>query len=204
MEIAKLVDTDDRTLELISGALVETCSSVILLPPVLGITRTDEIRQSLERATGVRIFEYVTAPSVHGLRLQTALRKIADSRRDITVLDTARVNRIEGCVTGHMGTKGKRNFVVSASTLIISTGGPMTGLRVEGDSVIEPLTGKIVGDVDQDLNRRFLSDHPLMCRGIGTQPEVSGPFRIIRAAGGIASGFGLYEALQTGYYARSL
>ena len=204
MEIAKLVDTDDRTLELISGALGGTGSSVLVLPPVLGITRTDEIRRSLERVTGARIFEYVTAPSVHGLRLLTALRKIADSRKDITVLDTARVNNIQDCVTGHMGTKGKREFVVGASTLIIATGGPMTGLRVEGDSVIEPLTGEIVGDVDQGLNKRFISDHPLMGKGIGTQPEVSGPFRTIRAVGGIASGFGLYEALQTGYYAGSL
>lgn len=204
MEIAKLVDIDDRKLELISGALKETGSRVVIVPPVLGITRTDEIRRSLERATGACIFEYVTAPSIHGLRLLTALRKVADSRKDITVLDTARVSHIKGCVMGHMGTKGKREFVVNASSLILATGGPMTGLRVEGDSVLEPLTGHIVGDVDKDLNRWFLSDHPLMCRGIGARPEVSGPFRVIRAAGGIASGFGLYEALRTGYGVGSL
>ena len=203
-EIAKLVDMDDSALDLLSTAVKEAGAPSVLLPPVLGITRVSTIRDVIERGSGARVYEYVTAPSVHGLRLLEALRGLACQRRDLMVLETARVDCIEGTVHGHMGTKGKREFTVSAGRVILATGGPLTGLRMAGDTVTEPLTGLAVGDAESGFDARFLSDHPVMYRGIGATPQLSGGFGALRAAGAVAVGFGLYEALCTGYYAGSL
>lgn len=203
-EIAKLVDIDDEAIELLSSAVKEIGVPSVLLPPVLGITRTGAIRAKVERDSGAAVFEYLTAPSVHGLRLLSALRRLTDRDRNITVLETARVDSIEGFIRGHMGTKGKREFTVSTSNVILATGGPLTGLKICGDKVIEPLTGLVVGDVETGLNSRFLSDHPIMFRGISTRPDVSGISGTFRAAGAVATGYGLYEALRTGYYVGSL
>ncbi|WP_424357244.1 FAD-dependent oxidoreductase [Methanocella sp. MCL-LM] len=203
-EIAKLLDTDDGAVDLLSAALEDVRAPAILVPPVLGIARAEVIHRSVEKVSGAKVFEYVTAPSVHGLRLLGALRKLADSRKDITVLDMSRVDGVEGVIRGHMGTKGKREFTVDASKLIVATGGPLTGLRMEGDRVIEPFTGQVVGDADSGFDFRFLADHPLMYHGIGLKPEVRAPCKTIRAAGAVAVGFGLYEALRTGYYAGSI
>lgn len=202
-EIAKLVDTDDGAIELLSYAVKEIGAPSVLLPPVLGITRTGAIREKVERDSGAGVFEYVTAPSVHGLRLLSALRGLTDRDRNITVLETARVDSIDHIIRGHMGTKGKREFTVSSSKVILATGGPLTGLRMEGDNVIEPLTGLVVGDAEAGLNSRFLSDHPIMFGGIGIQPNPSGAFGTLHAAGAVATGYGLYEALRTGYHVGS-
>ncbi|HMK47052.1 MAG TPA: FAD-binding protein [Methanocella sp.] len=202
-EIARLIDTDGSILETIAAALKETCVESALLPPILGIDRTSEVQRSLERSTGAGIFEYVNAPSVQGFRLLTALRGVILTRRDITVLDTARIESIAPEIKGRMGTKSRREFYVDTSSLIIATGGLMTGLRVDGDRVIEPLTGRIVGDVNADLSEQFLADHPLMFTGIGTRPAFKGGFKDVYAAGAVALGFGLYNALTTGYHAGS-
>ncbi|CAJ35212.1 FAD-dependent oxidoreductase [Methanocella arvoryzae] len=203
-EIARILDTDDTAVDLLSAALKNVEASAILLPPVLGITRASEVRSSVENNSGTRVFEYVTAPSIHGMRLLGALRKLAGSRKAITVLDMSRVDRIKGAIRGRMGTKGKREFTVSASKLILATGGPLTGLKVDGDRVIEPLTGHVVGDVSSDFDFRFLADHPIMYRGIGQKPGVSATCKDVRAAGAVSVGYGLYEALRTGYYAGAL
>ncbi len=199
-EIAHLIEADDAVLETLGSSLSALGSESYLLPPVLGISRATETRRRLERETGARIYEYVAAPSVLGLRLVRALREVVDRNTEITVLETTRIDSIGDGAMGHMGTKGKRGLRVDAGRLIIATGGPLTGFRVDGDRLYEPLTGITVGDIEADLSRTFAVDHPLMFKGIGTRPAPGGNGKV-RAAGAVAVGHGLYEALRTGYHA---
>jgi glycerol-3-phosphate dehydrogenase subunit B len=199
-EIAHLIEADDAMLEMLGSSLLALGRESILLPPVLGISRATEARRRLERETGAGIYEYVAAPSVLGLRLQRALREVIDRNKTITVLETTRIDSIGDGATGHMGTKGKRGLRVAAGNLVIATGGPLTGFRVEGDRLYEPLTGITVGDIEADLSHTFATDHPLMFKGIGTRPA-PGSYGDARAAGAVAVGHGLYEALRTGYHA---
>jgi glycerol-3-phosphate dehydrogenase subunit B len=200
-EIAHMIEADDASLEALGAALSDKGGDSFLLPPVLGVSRAAGARRRLEQATGARIYEYVTAPSVLGLRLVWALRTVINRNRAITVLETTRVENIHDGALGHLGTKGKRGVLVRAASLIIATGGPLTGLRVDGDRVYEPLTGLTVGDIEADLGRVFANDHPLMFKGIGVRQPSGGGFRDVRAAGAVSVGFGLYEALRTGYHA---
>jgi glycerol-3-phosphate dehydrogenase subunit B len=200
-EVAHMIEADDSWLDVIGEALAKAGAESYLLPPVLGVTRAMHARAWLERASGARVYEYVTAPSVLGMRLLRALRGVVDGNRDITVLETTNIESMIDGARGHMGTKGMRGILVEATSLILATGGPLTGFRMEGDRVYEPLTGTAVGDVEADLVRSFSSDHPLMFKGIGTSMPATGGFRNVRAAGAVAAGFGLYEALRTGYHA---
>ncbi len=192
-----------------AGALAELAGSLsgingdhILLPPILGIKRAYEIRAGLSDALGVSVGEYVTAPSVLGLRLVTALWKMASASDAVEMLDVVKVERlVDGRIEGRMGTKAKREIVVSAGNLFIATGGPLTGFTVEGDRMFEPLTGATVSmDFEADLNQKFLSEHPLMYRGILPRLFING-FDNVRAIGATTCGFGLYKALVSGYRA---
>lgn len=200
-EIAGLIESDSDAFEALSGALKAHRADSYLLPPVLGIRRTTELREALKEQTGADIYEYITAPSAHGLRLVSALRAIVDKKPGVTVVEPARVESIADGATGRLGTVGRRLFRVEASRLILATGGPLTGFVIEDDRVYEPLTGKTVADIGMDLDQRFLADHPLMFKGIGVQHHVTGCFKNIVAVGAVATGFGLYEALKAGYYA---
>lgn len=199
-EIAHLIEADDAVLETLGSSLSALGRESYLLPPVLGISRAVETRRRLERATGARIYEYVAAPSVLGLRLVRALREIVDRNKEITLLETTRIESIGDGAFGHMGTKGKRGVHIDADNLVIATGGLLTGFSVDGDRLYEPLTGSTVGDIEADLSRTFAVDHPLMFKGIGTRPAPGG-YGNVRAAGAVAVGHGLYEALRTGYHA---
>jgi glycerol-3-phosphate dehydrogenase subunit B len=201
-EIARILDTDEGAVAELAGRLSGIKDDCLMLPPVLGIKRADDIRAGLSAALGVKIGEYVNAPSVLGLRLLSALGKKAADADGVEMLDIVKVERvIDGRVEGRMGTKAKREIVVCADSLFIATGGPMTGFRVEGDRMLEPLTGATVsGDFEADLNPTFLSEHPLMYRGIGPELHVNG-FDSVRAIGATSLGFGLYKALVSGYRA---
>lgn len=201
-EIARLMDVDDGAAAELADSLSDIEADCLLLPPILGIKRADEIRAGLSVALGVKVREYVNAPSVLGLRLISALRKKAAEADAIEILDIVKVERIaSGHIEGKMGTKEKREIVVSAKNLFIATGGPLTGFRVEGDRMFEPLTGATVsGDFEADLNPTFLSEHPLMYKGIGPELFING-FDNVRAIGATACGFGLYKALVSGYRA---
>lgn len=200
-EAAHMVEANDAWLGEIGEALSKAAADSYLLPPVLGVNRAMQARARLEAAAGARIYEYVTAPSVLGLRLLRALREAADRNKDITVLETTNIESIDGSARGHMGTKAMRGLLVEATCLVMATGGPLTGFRLDGDRVYEPLSGTVVGNIEADLGRSFSSNHPLMFKGIGTCLPATGGFRKVRAAGAVAAGFGLYEALRTGYRA---
>jgi glycerol-3-phosphate dehydrogenase subunit B len=131
---------------------------------------------------------------VLGLRLVRALRDVVDRNKAITMLETTRIESINDGARGHMGTKGKRTVSIEAGNIIIATGGPLTGFRVDGDRLYEPLTGITVADIEADLSHTFAADHPLMFKGVGARPGN------VRAAGAAAVGFGLYEALRTAYH----
>jgi glycerol-3-phosphate dehydrogenase subunit B len=173
-----------------------------MLPPILGIERSDEVRDMVSRSLGMDVHEYVMAPSVLGLRLLEALRKKAALKERLEILDIIKVERIvDGRVEGVMGTKGKRSIQVSANNLFIATGGPMTGFIAEGDRLFEPLTGATVSrDFEADLNEQFLSEHPLMYKGIEPELFING-FDNVRVIGAASYGFGLYRALASGYHA---
>ncbi len=200
-EIAHMIETDDAWPDRIGKLLANAGADSYILPPVLGVTGAQRAHALLEQASGARVYECVTAPSVLGLRLLRALRAVADRNRDITVLETTNIESIDIGARGRMGTKGKRGIRIEASCLILATGGPLTGFRVDGDRVFEPLTGTTIGDIEADLVRSFSADHRLMFNGIGVCLPARGGFRNVRAAGAVAAGFGLYEALRTGYHA---
>jgi glycerol-3-phosphate dehydrogenase subunit B len=151
---------------------------------------------------GVEVGEYVSAPSVLGLRLLNALRVKVAASDSVEMLDVVRVARVSGGhVEGRMGTNGRREVIVGADNLIIATGGLLNGLQVDGDRVFEPLTGATVSrDFEADLNQVFLSEHPLMHKGIPRELFING-FDNVRAIGAVSRGFGLYEALVSGYHA---
>lgn len=201
-EIARALETDDGALDEIIGRLSAIKADGLMLPPILGISRSGELRNKLMSALGMGVWEYVTAPSVLGLRLILALRQKADQIKTIKVLDTMAVDSIaDGVVKGHMGTKAKRELCIKADRLFLATGGLLTGFSVGGDRIYEPLTNTTISDdFEPDLNNVFLSEHPLMYKGIGTSHSVAG-FRGVRAIGAVASGFGLYRALIDGYHA---
>ena len=201
-EIARILDLDDGAAAELAGRLSGLGADRLLLPPVLGIERADEIRAGLSAALGAEVGEYVSAPSVLGLRLLTALRKKAAGSDGLEMLDIVTVERAAGGrVEGRMGTKAKREIIVEANNLFLATGGPLTGFEVAGDRLFEPLTGSTVSDdFEADLNGKFLSGHPLMYKGIGPEPFIDG-FKNVRAIGAVACGFGLYKALVSGYRA---
>jgi glycerol-3-phosphate dehydrogenase subunit B len=201
-EIARILDLDDDAAVELAGLLSGIKADCLLLPPILGIKRADEVRAGLSAALGVEVREYVMAPSVLGLRLISALRKMIEKRNGAEMLDIVKVERVAGGhVEGKMGTKAKREIVVGARNLFIATGGPLTGFKVEGDRMLEPLTGAtITTDIEADLNSKFLSEHPLMYKGIGPELFIDG-FENARAIGAAACGFGLYKALVSGYRA---
>ncbi len=199
-EIARILDTDDDAAAELANALSGIKAESFMLPPILGIKRAEEVRARLSARLGADVREYVTAPSVLGLRLLLALREKVPGA--VEMLDTVRVERIaDGRVEGRMGTGAKREIVVYAGNLFIATGGPLTGFTVEGDRLLEPLTRATVSeDFEADLNTAFLSEHPLWSKGIGPELFTNG-FDNVRAIGATSRGFGLYRALVSGYRA---
>lgn len=200
-EIAKVVETQDKALDELIDLLKGIDLDRIAIPPVLGISRAPEIRKIVSDAVGSTVYEYVTAPSALGLRLIMALKEKARDRVDC--LELTRIERLgDGVVEGYMGTKGKREIRVKAGHLVIATGGLMTGFRVSGDRLYEPLTcTTITENFEACLDRSFVSRHPLMYKGMGSAPLSMPGFGSVRAAGATASGFGLYGALVSGYHA---
>jgi glycerol-3-phosphate dehydrogenase subunit B len=198
-EIAKVIETDDKVLDELVELLKGVDLDHIVVPPVLGISRASEIRKIVSDAIGSTVHEYVTAPSALGLRLVMALKEKA--RDQVDCLDLTKIDRIgNGLVEGRMGTKGRRELRIKAGNLVIATGGLMTGFRVSGDRLYEPLTGVTVSeDFESCLDRSFLARHPLMYTGIGSMPLNIDGFKTVRAVGATASGFGLYGALTGGY-----
>jgi len=201
-EIARILDTDDTACAELAETLSKVKAESILLPPIMGIERPEEVREMLGDKLGMRVGEYVTAPSVLGLRLLRALEKKASANADLDIMDIVRVHRVDdGRIDGHMGTKGKRELSVRAQNLFIATGGLFTGFKMSGDRLFEPLTGTTVSpDIEHDLGQKFISEHPLMYKGIGSRLFTSG-FRNVRAIGATACGFGLYQALESGFHA---
>ncbi|MCD1293402.1 glycerol-3-phosphate dehydrogenase [Methanocella sp. CWC-04] len=202
-EIAKLIETDPDVLRSFSQELSGIDAGSLLIPPVLGIASSHDIRERLQKELGASVYEYISSPSVHGMRLIQALRKKAMSQKNVMILDLSKADRIvEGRVMGRTGTKAKREFHVTASNLFIATGGPLTGLCIDGDTVYEPLTGMVIShDIEADLNDAFLSEHKIMRKGIGAYPGMKYGFDNARAIGAVAQGFGLYGALISGYHA---
>lgn len=202
-EMAGNIEKNEAALKELENKLSLIDDQYIIMPPILGLRSSLNIRKGLESATGKEIVECLSAPSALGMRSMLALREKVMGRKNIRIIDMAEAESIGyGRVEGRMGTKAKREFFVSASNLILATGGPLTGLRIQDDSIYEPLTGlSISSDIISDLNDRFLSTHPIMKKGIGTHPSLRLGFKDIRAAGAVAVGFGLYGALVTGYHA---
>lgn len=202
-EMAKLVETSERALDGLIGSLSSIKTDSVMIPPILGISTVNDRRAYLEKAAGVKAYEYVTAPSVHGYRLITALKEKAGMKKGLTLMDMVTVERLrDGILYGYMGTKGKRAIQVGANRVIIATGGILTGFKLEDGRAYEPLTGREVsGSVDGDVNISFFTDHPLMYKGIGPGPfKVSG-FNDVRAIGAVSDGYGLYRSLVAGYNA---
>jgi glycerol-3-phosphate dehydrogenase subunit B len=201
-EMARILETEDEAVDVLSRSLSGIHGDGILIPPILGILRIEELRGRLRDALGIDVGEYVTAPSVLGLRLVGALRKKAVENRRLDMLDVVTVERIVGGrVEGRMGTKGKREISIGAGNLFIATGGLLTGFKAEGDRLFEPLTGATVSeDYEADLGDTFLSEHPLMRKGIEPEPYIRG-FDNVRVIGAAYCGFGLYGAMVSGYRA---
>jgi len=201
-EIARILDTDDGACAELEHALSGIKAESLVLPPVLGIDRAAEVREKLAAGLGVLVGEHVAASSALGLRLLRALEKKASAKEGLDLLELVRVERIAGGrVEGRMGTKGKREISVRAPDLLIATGGLLTGFKLSGNRLFEPLTGATVSpEIEQGLGQKFISRHMLMYKGVGPGLIVDG-FENVRAIGATACGFGLYHALVSGFHA---
>ena len=201
-EISGILENDQESLKELGLILSGIKGNSLALPPMLGCRNAGKIRERLEAATGKEIYEYTSAPSVMGLRLIEGLREKLAGSKNVDIMDMARIERVtDGTIYGHIGTKARREITIAADRVVLATGGLLTGFAISEDRLIEPLTGTIVSDsVDLDFNEEFLSDHPIMNKGIGSAPKIRG-FKKVTAAGAVSSGYGLYNALVTGYHA---
>ncbi len=144
--------------EVLAEALKAACGDheAVLLPPVLGLTKSDARRKALEEATGLRIAEALGAlPSTPGLRLEGALRRWLE-RLEVP-LHRARATRIQ-LDLGRVRTTGEGH---DAEAVVLATGGFIPGGLVGHGPLREPLAGaRVAPDLPMDLLRATNPDRP--------------------------------------------
>jgi glycerol-3-phosphate dehydrogenase subunit B len=106
----------------------------LLLPPVLGLRRTAELRRNLEETLGIPVAEALgTLPSTPGLRLAGALGRWLE-RLNVPVR-RARVRRVDAAA----GRVETADGVTNVGGVVLATGGVIPGGLVGGESLSEPL-----------------------------------------------------------------
>ena len=123
-----------KLIEALKRALLHTRFSALLLPPVLGIARTEVLRHQIEQALGLAVGEALdTLPSTPGFRLQAALAAWLVAAR--VPVQPARVSGVSleplGVQVGDM--------LVPARAIVLATGRYLSGGLTVHPAVREPL-----------------------------------------------------------------
>ncbi len=165
------------------------------IPAVLGITKTRDILNRLQKETGKLFFEIPTLPpSIPGLRLYRKFRKLAEGK-NVSFYGSADISGFKsdnGIITEIIIDKPGRPDVVAADAFILATGSFVSGgLRFNKTEFIETVFNIPVYSPDTtDLfNKDFFKlGHPIEKSGILVNnkfiPEESG-FLNLFAAGSI-------------------
>ncbi|MBU8913784.1 MAG: anaerobic glycerol-3-phosphate dehydrogenase subunit B [Spirochaetales bacterium] len=129
--IATKMDNDDFLVSFVNWIREqEIARDKIAIPAILGITKTREIHDRLERDTGRTFFEIPTLPpSIPGLRLYRSLRKIAEGK-GVSFFSSAEISdfgKERKKILGLTIKKPGRPDYVDAEAFILATGSFVSG-----------------------------------------------------------------------------
>lgn len=146
LDFARLMDTSEGLewlKECLHRQFSPTKDTVILLPPILGLTNSTSVHESLEKTLGCHVHEVLTPPpGITGLRLRTALfRELA--RLGVAVTANATITGHEATgdyCTALLSEQGGRTVRWRARHMIMATGGVYgEGLLVSPHAVVDPV-----------------------------------------------------------------
>lgn len=145
-----------RLIEALKRALRGSTFDALLLPPVLGIERTESLRVQLEQALGLAVGEALdTLPSTPGFRLHAAL---ATWLRTLGV--PVQVARVSALSLDPLGLR-VGDLLLPASAVVLATGRYLSGGLTVYPDVNEPLAGlTLVPDVPTNPLRSVRLDGP--------------------------------------------
>lgn len=154
LDFARFIDTPDGLDWLknclkncLNDAVNRQCSfskdTVILLPPILGLTNSTSVHKALEHALGCHVHEVLTPPpGITGLRLRAVLFKEL-SRLGVAIAANATITGYEATgdqCTALLSEQGGRPMRWLAKHMIMATGGVYgEGLVVGPCEVIDPV-----------------------------------------------------------------
>ncbi|WP_459194049.1 glycerol-3-phosphate dehydrogenase subunit GlpB [Halosimplex sp. J119] len=190
---AALADTVDRHLD---GA------ERVGFPAVLGDDTPGAVRESLEAALGVPVFEVpMGPPSLPGLRLEDDLYAALDAagvsmETGNPVVDYDGEGRIEEVVVERNGAR----IPFAADEFVLATGGLVgKGIGSDRDGVEEPIFGCHVPHAEDRyewFDGDAFGDHPFPRFGVGTDGDLrpvdadgAAEFENLRAAGSVLGGY---------------
>ncbi len=208
MEVARMIDRPeilDEFTKVLGEQVQKSNSTVVALPPILGIRNPAKIKAHLEREIGIEVFELLGfPPSVPGFRLQRsledALRKAGG--RLLVGHEAISFEKDNGRITSIQLNSPRRTVRAIPKSTVLATGkfvgggikGDMNGLteRVFGIPVLDGERIPSYNLKPQRFTRRIAisnQGHPLFECGIGFDSE----FRPL-AAGGTPFASNLYAA----------
>ncbi len=176
LTLARKFDDPDF-LERVAQALYENVrdGERIATPAVLGLRRSDEVIEYIERVINTKIFETPTLPpSVSGYRLYKALEAVLRSLKvklllgyEVVSARTENDRVIELTIS-----MGKREMVLGGKAFVLATGGLVgRGIHSTETSLLEPIFGlDVVGPKTRSgwFNKNFFdpAGHPINKVGI--------------------------------------
>ncbi len=157
MDAARYMETDEG-LEVLKEALSTEVGKIgathVAIAPILGIHKTREIRDALEKETGASVFELLSfPPSVPGYRLSRSL-EIAFRKAGGTLLVGHEAFDYErnGVISSVTARSPRRTLELTAKTFILATGKFIGGGIHGGERGLhESLFGLPVVDADRNL-----------------------------------------------------
>jgi len=192
LALARSVESDpDPLVVALRDIVARTRCARVIMPAVIGISRTGEIRERLEAATGVPVGEALgVAPSIPGWRLRLALeRALHDADvavRDGRVVDTELEH--DRCIAvAVVAPDAGQAMRFTADRFLLATGRYVGGGIVADPTFAEPVFGAAVwvdhiGERFEDADSLALTDpvrgesQPLLRAGV----RVDGTHRLAR------------------------
>ncbi len=186
VELARYIETEDgldRIIKELQHCTEQTGTTLIALPPILGLVNPIEIKKRIEEETGTEIFELLSfPPSVPGYRLQRSLEASLKKAGGTLLVGHEAVSfkKQEGKIIDITLKSPRRTFNTHPKSVILATGkfvggglaGNRTGLReTVFDLPVLDGTRQSVQDVRPSHLTRVVplhkEGHPLFECGIG-------------------------------------
>ena len=184
------------------------------LPAVLGLTATAAVREYLQEAFGVKVFEVpMGPPSVPGYRLQALLddaleRAGVDVRTGWSVVDIEDSGEVVETLTLEHSDTPTRRDRWQASAFVLASGGVLSGgIETSRQAVTEPLFGCHVdapSGRDEWVDTDALGRHPFARFGVSTDRSLrpltaagAPEYDNLHAAGNVLGGYD-FAAEQSG------